>query len=96
MGNEKCVGMKPPGWVGWKVTLGTLDSSNPSDGTDGDVGVRWQCGPATAGPTTPRYMPFNCGIDPLEARDLNLEVGAGPLRWGVARAVLGPRLPCSR
>ncbi|KAL4426801.1 hypothetical protein ABPG77_006587 [Micractinium sp. CCAP 211/92] len=73
VGNEKCVAMKPPGWAGWKLTLGTLDSSNPSDGTDGNVGVRWQCGPANAGPTTPRYLPFNCGIDPLEARDLNLE-----------------------
>ncbi|KAL4430966.1 hypothetical protein ABPG75_006222 [Micractinium tetrahymenae] len=73
VGNEKCVAMKPPGWAGWKLTLGTLDSSNPSDGTDGDVGVRWQCGPANAGPTTPRYLPFNCGIDPLEGRDLNLE-----------------------
>ncbi len=76
VGNEKCVAMKTPGWAGWKLTLGKLDSSNPSDGTDGDVGVRWQCGPANAGPTTPRYLPFNCGIDPLEARDLNLEVGA--------------------
>lgn len=85
VGNEKCVAMKPPGWAGWKLTLGTLDSSNPSDGTDGDVGVRWQCGPANAGPTTPRYLPFNCGIDPLEARDLNLEV-CGWVGGGVGTA----------
>lgn len=37
VGNEKCFGMKPPGWHGWKLGVGT--ATKPGAGTNGDISV---------------------------------------------------------
>lgn len=37
MGNEKCMGMKPPGWHGWKLGVGTAPKFGA--GTNGAIKV---------------------------------------------------------
>lgn len=39
VGNERCFNMKPPGWHGWKLGVGT--ASKLGAGTNGDISVRW-------------------------------------------------------
>lgn len=38
VGNERCFNMKPPGWHGWKLGVGT--ASKFGAGTNGDISVR--------------------------------------------------------
>ncbi|PRW60704.1 lipase [Chlorella sorokiniana] len=57
VGNERCFGMKPPGWHGWKLGVGTAPKFGA--GTNGDISVSWRCG---ATPATNGLLPLDCKL----------------------------------
>lgn len=57
VGNERCFNMKPPGWHGWKLGVGT--ASKLGAGTNGDISVAWRCGPKAA---TKGLLPLDCKL----------------------------------
>lgn len=54
--------MKPPGWWGWKMDVGTSPAF--LSGTNGDTRVSWSCG---AAPMTNGLLPLQCGLGLGEA-----------------------------
>lgn len=55
--------MKPPGWAGWKLTIGTKDSYYLPDGTDGQVSAGWTCAAPPKQPWgTAGQRGLHCGL----------------------------------
>jgi len=72
VGNEDAVSMKPPGWFGWKLTVGTADLVG--SGTDGDIKAAWRC--LAPGPPAATHMAtFAITAKAAPALDCGLEVG---------------------
>ncbi|KAL4420183.1 hypothetical protein ABPG77_008319 [Micractinium sp. CCAP 211/92] len=68
IGNEKCMGMKPPGWWGWKVTVRTADVLFA--GTDSDVFASWSCG-ATAVTTGAQFLDCSVSLGEVLSGELS-------------------------
>lgn len=68
MANAACQHMKPAGWWGWKLAVGT--STARGAGTDGDIRARWSCDGKAA---TNGWLPLDCKFTLGDALDGNWE-----------------------
>lgn len=74
VGNEDAVAMKPPGWFGWKLTVGTADVFG--GGTDGDIHAAWRCA-SSAGSKEVTFR-----VTAAAAPELDCGLGAGEFLGG--------------
>lgn len=68
MANAACQHMKPAGWWGWKLAVGT--STARGAGTDGNIRARWSCDGQAA---TNGWLPLDCKFTLGDALDGNWE-----------------------